>query len=70
MGWCHDCVGISSSLQHKELALTMATMVLFVILLLVCHGKQGWDVTQNRITQQQMCYSKCITRSSSSQHNR
>lgn len=41
MGWCHDCVGISSSLQHKELALTMATMALFVIQLLVCHGKQG-----------------------------
>ena len=41
MGWCHDCVGISSSLQHKELELTKATTALFVILLLVCHRKQG-----------------------------
>lgn len=41
MGWCHDCVDISSSLQHKELALAIPTMALFVILLLFCHGKQG-----------------------------
>jgi len=39
MGWCHDCVGISSTLQHKELELTKAATALFVIPLLLCHRK-------------------------------
>lgn len=46
MGWCHDCVGISSSLQHKELELTKTTTALFAVLLLICQRKQGeWAST-------------------------
>lgn len=41
MGWCHDCVGISSSLRHKELELTKTTTALFAVLLLICQRKQG-----------------------------
>lgn len=56
MGWCHDCVGISSCLQHKELELTKATTALFVILLLVCHRKQEKGPGPCAAT----CISRCV----------